>query len=313
MSLRGLARSAPQAAVRFTRYSTRSTFRPAVQTFLRQPRIQLPRAFSTSFVRFDDVSQELSAKLSREIQLEGEENDTVTQSESNIKDFISQNPHWEIIDNEGEQEIVLKRKYEDEDITISFSVVDFNTPMMEGDEDEAYMDEEDELEMAQSGGGNTKGAVNQGRTGAGNMKVAPEDSVAPGDREEMRDAEDDLEVQPAFPANVNLLIQRSGKGALRVNLIADNGVFTIQNVTHLPSHISAKDSSDLLRDTPEMEKLYAGPPFQQLDEDVQSLFEQYLDARGINTALALFVPDYIDVKEQKEYTAWLSRVKEFVD
>lgn len=62
-----------------------------------------------------------------------------------------------------------------------------------------------------------------------------------------------------------------------------------------------------------MEKLYTGPPFQQLDEDVQSLFEQYLDARGINTALALFVPDYIDVKEQKEYTAWLSRVKEFVD
>ena len=43
------------------------------------------------------------------------------------------------------------------------------------------------------------------------------------------------------------------------------------------------------------------------------MLEQYLDARGINTALALFIPDYIDVKEQKEYLGWLGRVKTFVD
>lgn len=41
--------------------------------------------------------------------------------------------------------------------------------------------------------------------------------------------------------------------------------------------------------------------------------EQYLDVRGINTALALFVPEYIDVKEQREYLGWLGRVKEFVE
>lgn len=215
MPLRFLARSAPQAAVRLTHYSTRTSFRPVVQNLFRQPRIQATRAFSTSFACRDDISQELAAKLSKEIQLETEENDTVTQSESNIKDFISQNPHWEIIDNEGEQEIVLKRKYEDEDITVSFSVVDFNTPMMEGEEDDAYMDEEDEFEAAQSGGASMKGVVNQGRTSGGNFKVAPEDNVAPGDREEMRDAEDELDGQPAFPANVNLLIQRRGKVCYR--------------------------------------------------------------------------------------------------
>lgn len=52
--------------------------------------------------------------------------------------------------------------------------------------------------------------------------------------------------------------------------------------------------------------LYAGPPFSNLDEDLQVLLERYLDERGINTALALFIPDYIDYKEQKEYIAWLS-------
>jgi len=70
-------------------------------------------------------------------------------------------------------------------------------------------------------------------------------------------------------------------------------------------------TSELFRHAPE--SLYAGPPFQQLDEEVQSLLEAYLDSRGINTALALFIPEYIDVKEQKEYLGWLNRVKDFVE
>ena len=32
-----------------------------------------------------------------------------------------------------------------------------------------------------------------------------------------------------------------------------------------------------------------------------------------NTALAIFVPDYIDMKEQKEYVRWLENVKSFVE
>ncbi|KAI6806082.1 hypothetical protein KC340_g18865, partial [Hortaea werneckii] len=105
-------------------------------------------------------------------------------------------------------------------------------------------------------------------------------------------------------------------GALKCNLIADNGIFTIQSVTHLPDNKSTnKSPAELLRDSavPETENLYTGPPFQQLDEEVQSLMEAYLDVRGINTALALFVPEYIDVKEQREYLGWLGRVRGFVE
>lgn len=129
------------------------------------------------------------------------------------------------------------------------------------------------------------------------------------DWNEPQDYDDDG--QQAYPANVNVLIQRAGKGALRINLVTDNGRFTIHGVTHLPETTPASSVADLLRNTPD--HIYTGPPFQQLDEEVQGLFEQYLDARGINTALALFIPDYIDVKEQKEYVGWLGRVKEFVE
>lgn len=110
---------------------------------------------------------------------------------------------------------------------------------------------------------------------------------------------------------MNVLIQRSGKGALRVNLVTDNGRFTINGVTHLPEATINASPEELLRNPPE--HLYTGPPFQQLDEEVQGFLEQYLDVRGINTALALFIPDYIDVKEQKEYLGWLQRMKEFID
>ena len=52
--------------------------------------------------------------------------------------------------------------------------------------------------------------------------------------------------------------------------------------------------------------IYAGPPFGNLDEDLQILLERYLDERGVNTLLALWVPEYIDWKEQREYLSWLS-------
>ncbi|KAK0795644.1 Mitochondrial acidic protein mam33 [Friedmanniomyces endolithicus] len=326
LSLRAFARAAPRVTARFASYSTRTTFRPSLHTTtiaLRSPTTQIPRCFSTTIPRLDDAAQELAAKLNQEIQIESEENSTPADSNENIQLFLSQNDHWQLHDDSNNQEVLLTRKYEDEDITVSFSIVDFNTPMMEDgqqnemDDDDALMDEDDgPMESAQSGGANTKGAINQGRTSGGNIKVAPEDSIAPADRDELKSQKDDEtgdEGQPAFPANVNVLIQRKAKGALRINLVADTGVFTIQSVTHLPDNktLSAKSASELIRD--ESPTLYTGPPFQQLDEEVQSLLEQYLDVRGINTALALFVPEYIDVKEQKEYTGWLQRVKGFVE
>jgi Mitochondrial glycoprotein len=39
--------------------------------------------------------------------------------------------------------------------------------------------------------------------------------------------------------------------------------------------------------------------FDHLDVAVQELFEQYLEERGVNSALALFIPEYAEMKEQK--------------
>ena len=42
-----------------------------------------------------------------------------------------------------------------------------------------------------------------------------------------------------------------------------------------------------------------GAQFDQLDPAVQEEFERFLGERGVDEALALFVPDYAEYKEQK--------------
>ena len=174
-------------------------------------------------------------------------------------------------------------------ITITFSIADLNNLDPEADFQDRAMSDEEDLDN-----------INQGDNK--NFKVSPEDSV--------ETEGEDVEQDPSFPARVNVIIEKAGKGALAVETTAQDGSIIIENVYHYldASHAHAKTAEKIA----ERQDLYVGPPFGNLDEDLQVLLEQYLDERGINTALAIFVPDYIDMKEQKEYLRWLSNVKDFV-
>ena len=164
-------------------------------------------------------------------------------------------------------------------------------------------DVNDIIGQSQSGGANTKGAINQGKTQDGNFRVAPEDKVAPADREELDDEVDYEDNEQGFPAHASIRIERPGKGALAIQAVAQDGDILIQDVFHFPNAELA-DPTTAEKDW-ERRTLYTGPPFANLDEDLQILMEKYLEERGINTRLALFIPDYIDWKEQKEYVRWL--------
>ncbi|KAK6443020.1 Mitochondrial acidic protein mam33 [Oleoguttula sp. CCFEE 5521] len=313
-SLRAIARAAPRATSRITSSSIRTSIRPSWTSFSTPLRTQTPRlaaAFSTSRRTFDASSTELAAKLQSELQLESENSETTVGSNGNVEAFFN-DTDWKLHETDGETVVKLSRNYEGELIEVRFSIAEFNTPYEDPESsDEALMDEEDELAEGQSGGANSKGAINQGKTSGGNFKVAPEDDIAPADRDELRSAEDE---QSLLPANVNVLISHPSspnKGALRINLMADSGEFRVENVTHFPS--ANLPEAQVASQPLDTETAYAGPPFMQLDEDLQALFEAYLNERGIDTALAIFIPEYIDVKEQQEYVKWLGKVKEFVE
>lgn len=139
--------------------------------------------------------------------------------------------------------------------------------------------------------------MNQSRSGQGNVGVHPEDRVSPADREY-----DELG-EPSFPARVNVTIEKPGAGALLIQTVAQDGVFEVEEVSYFakPDLAHAQTAEkDWTR-----QSLYAGPPFENLDEDLQNYFERYLEERGINSELANVIPDYIQVKEQKEYVRWL--------
>ncbi|KAK4965611.1 Mitochondrial acidic protein mam33 [Elasticomyces elasticus] len=309
LSLRTFVRSVPRNASRFSSLSSRSVRRPAqIQTAWRQAAIpRAAAAFSTSRPRYD-VTQELAAKLNSEIMIERDNQDDSYRG--NIKEYLD-NSDFQLEDLPGQEEVVLRRTLGDEKIKVTFSIADFNNVDPEADESEdpALFDEDDESMEGQSGGGNTKGAVNQGRTSGGNFKVAPEDDIAPADREALADDEDNQ--QPSFPARVNVTVEREGKGAMAIEAVAQDGEMTIDNVYFFPSADLA-DAKTAEKDWARR-GLYTGPPFGQLDEDLQVLLERYLDERGVNTSMALFIPDYIDMKEQKEYLRWLNNVKSFVE
>lgn len=138
--------------------------------------------------------------------------------------------------------------------------------------------------------------INQG-PGQGGVTQHPEDRIAPSDRDM------DAESEADFPARVNITVEKAGSGAILFQTYVQNGFFQIEDISYFnkPDLAHAQTAEkDWVR-----QSVYAGPPFGNLDEGLQNFLDRYLEERGINAELATMIPDYIQVKEQKEYVSWL--------
>jgi complement component 1 Q subcomponent-binding protein, mitochondrial len=145
---------------------------------------------------------------------------------------------------------------------------------------------------------------------------APEDSLSESDRAATGagdpEAADLAQDDAGFPVNMNITITKPGQqGAMHFGVVAHDGAVAIERVYFFANqkHADAQtaDQQWSARNT------YTGPPFGNLDEGLQEVLERYLEERGINTSLALWVPEYIEWKEQKEYMNWLEVTKNFVE
>lgn len=58
--------------------------------------------------------------------------------------------------------------------------------------------------------------------------------------------------------------------------------------------------------------VYAGPAFDELDDNLQQAFYDYLAGLGVDDELARKLADYSSAKEQTEYVNWLSNVQRFL-
>ena len=155
----------------------------------------------------------------------------------------------------------------------------------------------DGLDYAQNDGDQP---VNQRGNPSGSIPTRAEDQVAPADSDM---DELDRDVEASFPARVNVTVEKPGSGSLLIQTVAQEGLFQVEEIAYFTKPELARAETaekDWAR-----QSLYAGPPFGNLDEDLQSFVERYLEERGINAELANMIPDYIQIKEQKEYVRWL--------
>ncbi|KAL5641215.1 hypothetical protein ACGC1H_001633 [Rhizoctonia solani] len=117
---------------------------------------------------------------------------------------------------------------------------------------------------------------------------------------------------PIAPIRCSIVISKgSDQGALSIDALAQDGAIVVDNISF---YKDAKLATELTSEADWKRRgLYIGPQFDHLDTNVQEEFERYLDERGIGADLALFIPDYSEYKEQKEYIKWLQSVKSFID
>ncbi|KAF9120109.1 Mitochondrial acidic protein mam33 [Mortierella sp. 14UC] len=235
------------------------------------------RAFSNSPLAWNKTDKNLISAIESEIKHEEEQGEEVPDY---ITEYLKTSP-FEITNKAGSDEVTLTRKFGNEDIKIVFSVSDINSA-----DDEEELDLEDDLE--DSG--------NQGK----------ESLSASGDDEEEDDDLDSL----TFPVRCLITISKPNAGSISIDAIAQDGAFIVESISNI------KDSALATASTAEADwekrGLYSGPPFAELDENLQVEFEKFLEERQIDGDLANFVPNYVFHKDQVEYTHWLKDLKAFV-
>ncbi|KPM35726.1 hypothetical protein AK830_g10845 [Neonectria ditissima] len=294
LSVRTFARSAPRAVARLSAATALRQSARSSSAFVKTASASLlrPAAFSTSTLRRgpSESDGELSAKLESELQIE-EDMKASEQEPASIKDFLN-NSAFKLVDTPGQEVVKLERSFGDEKITISFSIADI-TNYDPYAEDNAIEDEGLDDDAAQPGSPQRNG------------RAAEEDLD--------EELDDDVDEENAAPINLSIVVEKPGKaaGALNIDATAQDGNIVVENLFYYNDAKVAKVESP--EAAQKRADVYPGPPFGSLDDDLQVLMERFLEERGITQALAVFVPDYVDVKEQREYTRWLGNVKAFID
>ncbi|KAG7387657.1 hypothetical protein PHYPSEUDO_013907 [Phytophthora pseudosyringae] len=118
------------------------------------------------------------------------------------------------------------------------------------------------------------------------------------DQEQSDDEDEDEDELPGVRFTAD--ITRENKG-LQFDCVASSNL-TVERVRYLSDF--AKEAED--------ETLYFGPNFIDLELDVQDKFYGYLAERKIDDELAQFITQFADLKEQREYLAFLEDAETFV-
>ncbi|SJX66477.1 probable Mrb1-Mitochondrial p32 Family Protein [Sporisorium reilianum f. sp. reilianum] len=131
-----------------------------------------------------------------------------------------------------------------------------------------------------------------------------DDGTTPDDAREQPD-------NPPFPVRVSATVTKPSGGAIMMDAFVQDGEFNIDNIafykdTDMATRMDA--DADFKR-----RGFYLGPQFDTLDEAVQTQWHQFWLERGVDANMALFIPNYAEYKEQREYCSWLANMRDFIE
>ncbi|KAF2148886.1 mitochondrial glyco protein [Myriangium duriaei CBS 260.36] len=284
-AVKTLARSAPTSFARSARLSSRAYSPVVARSWMPITSIapQSLARFSTSKPKLsanEELVEKLKSELSYEQEVLAEQSDNTS-----IKEYLD-GSSYQLEDTTGSEEVHLVRTYGDEQIKVSFSTESFSNPDADVDpsSDPAMFDEDAEGRQPK-------------------IRQAPEDEI---ENEEYDESPANYQVQ------VSVQISRQGRGALVLGCFLDQDArFNIEHVAFFPTLEMAEGKTA----EHELSKrnVYTGPPFEELDEGLQSLFDEYLRERGIDESMGIFIPSYIERKESEEYMRWMQNISKFVE
>ncbi|KAJ1913369.1 Mitochondrial acidic protein mam33 [Tieghemiomyces parasiticus] len=282
-------RSATAAAWKPTtlRQASRLAVSPAT-SLLKQTRALSVSGFRASQGLADkDLAHCLDSELSYELENQGEK----------VPDFLEsflEKDLFKVKDVPGQNEVALIRTFGTETITVTFSIAEIHNA-------EDMMDNElDNLDAETTEAAETSGSARQSSS-------VPEAA----DEANEEDDEDMPLPENNYPVRFNVTVEKPGTPVLSFDLTAEDGDY---GVDHICVYRDAKTARTQTAEADYARRgHYLGPNFGFLDDDLKSAFETYLEERGIDSSLAIFIPDYIEYKEQGEYVRWLKDIKKVIE
>lgn len=265
--------------LRFAAVSPARFLRPVVPLATRQVR-QLPllaRKYSTDLEKPPAVdpataASDLLSTLRNEQKVESESFAEDSAETVNFQEHFNRFG-FDIVEKDGNEEIQLVRKLDNETIRVYFSISDVVNS-------DTILDEaEEEIE----------------------------ESETPREEEETENFEfkDDFEA----PIRLNIIVEKPA-GALGIEAVAQDDMVIVESIIPYASAALAVDESP--QADYERRQKYQGPPFSVLDPSVQAGVQQFLESRGIDGDFALLIAEYANFRENKEYIAWLGRLADII-
>lgn len=128
-------------------------------------------------------------------------------------------------------------------------------------------------------------------------------SLTTGEQEENDDDDADEDTEKSGQSSLPMVVTVSKKGGPSLEFC----------VTAYPDEITIDSLSVKDPEIPEDRMAYEGPPFDDLDENLQKGFHKYLEIRGIKPSTTNYLHEYMLNKDSREYRNWLKNLKNFVE